>query len=82
MGTILLLDGWRVMIYTRDHGPAHVHLVSPEARIKVWLNCPNGPLEPYEARGVTKAALRRLLEALEPNLNELCGEWRKVHGDL
>jgi len=35
-----------------------------------------------EARGVTKASLRRLLEALEPNLNQLCSEWRKVHGDL
>jgi hypothetical protein len=67
---------------TRDHGPAHVHLVSPEARIKVWLNCPSGPLEPYEARGVTKATLRRLLETLEPNLNQFCSEWRKVHGDL
>ena len=82
VGTILILDGWRVMIYTRDHGPAHVHLVSPEARIKVWLNCPSGPLEPYEARGVTKATLRRLLETLESNLNRLCSEWRKVHGDL
>ena len=82
MGTILLLDGWRVMIYTRDHGPAHVHLVSSEARVKLWLNRPSGPLEPYEARGITRVTLRRLLENLEPSLNQLCGEWRKVHGDL
>ena len=82
MGTLLRLDGWRVMIYTRDHGPAHVHLVSPVARAKVWLNCPGGPLEPYEARGVTRATLRRLLEALEPNLDQFCSEWSKVHGDF
>lgn len=82
MGTILLLDGWRVMIYTRDHRPAHVHLVSAAARVKVWLNCPAGPMAPYEARGVDKAKLRKLLESLESELNRLCSEWRKIHGDL
>ncbi|MBI5921768.1 MAG: DUF4160 domain-containing protein [Betaproteobacteria bacterium] len=80
--TILLLDGWRVMIYTHDHGPAHVHLISAEARIKVWLNCPAGPLEPYEARGVNRVTIRRLLEALESALNQLCHEWKKIHGDF
>ena len=82
MGTVLVLDGWRIMIYTRDHGPAHVHVISATGRIKVKLNCPNGPLDPYEARGVNRGTLRKLLESLEVELDRLCSEWRNIHGDL
>ena len=50
MGTLLRVGNWRVMIYTLDHAPAHVHLVGPEGRAKIALNCPKGPTVPIDCR--------------------------------
>lgn len=80
MGTLLMIDGWRVMIYSRDHAPAHVHLVSPDGRAKIALNCPEGPVVPIEARGMSTATLKRAVQSIESELSALCRAWRNVHG--
>ena len=37
MPTILSFRGLRVVIYTNDHWPPHVHVIAPEARAKIAL---------------------------------------------
>ena len=37
MPTILRFRGLRVMIYTHDHWPPHVHVIAPEAQAKIAL---------------------------------------------
>ncbi|MFM9971453.1 MAG: DUF4160 domain-containing protein [Burkholderiales bacterium] len=68
------------MIYTRDHGPAHVHLVGPDGRAKFALNCPDGPAVLIEARGVDASTLRRALVSIGNELSMLCRTWREIHG--
>ncbi len=58
MGTVLRIGNWMVMIYTHDHGPAHIHIVGPDGRAKVMLNCPSGPLRPTEIRGIDRQTVR------------------------
>jgi hypothetical protein len=80
MGTLLRIDGWRVMIYSLDHPPAHVHLVSPDGRAKIALNCPDGPVVPIEARGIDAGTLKRTLRLIENERLALCHAWRDIHG--
>ena len=62
MGTIFRIGNWRVMIYTDDHAPSHIHLVGPDGRAKIALNCPEGPAIPIEARGISSAVLKIALQ--------------------
>jgi hypothetical protein len=81
MGTVFRVGGWRVMIYTLDHAPARVHLVGPEGRAKIALNCPTGPVVPISIRGVDAVTIKSALVAIEQELTELCRIWRSMHGD-
>lgn len=80
MGTLLRFGPWRIMIYTNDHGPAHVHAVGPDGRAKIALNCPNGPVLPVDIRGVDPGTVRKLVALIEQELVELCATWRSIHG--
>ncbi|MFZ4536603.1 DUF4160 domain-containing protein [Propionivibrio sp.] len=69
------------MIYTHDHAPAHVHLVGPDGRAKIALNCPGGPVVLVEARGsIDEGTPRRALTQIEQALSTLCEDWRLIHG--
>jgi hypothetical protein len=68
------------MIYTLDHGPAHIHFVGPDGRAKAWLNCPNGPLQLDDAIGVDAKMLRQLVETATPEIQKFCKAWEKIHG--
>jgi len=80
MPTLLRIDHWRVMIYSLDHPPAHVHIVGPEGRARIALNCPNGPAIPIDAHGIAAATLKRIVIAIEAEIAGLCEEWRRIHG--
>lgn len=81
MATLLRFGSWRVMLYTRDHGPAHVHVVGPEGRARVALNCPDGPAVPIDGRGIDAATLKQAITLIGNELERLCREWRSIHGN-
>lgn len=68
------------MIYSRDHAPAHVHIVGPNGRAKVALTCPDSPAVPIDARGIDARTLKRMLELIESELSALCRNWSEIHG--
>lgn len=80
MGTLLRIDGFRVMIYTNDHAPAHVHLISSDGRAKIALNCPTGPAIPIDVRGIDSRVLKKVLPDINQHLLMLCQEWGTKHG--
>ncbi len=80
MGTLLRIGAWRAMIYTLDHGPAHVHLVGPDGRAKIALNCPDGPPVPIDVRGVDAAVIKKSVRLIGESLSQLCQAWRSLHG--
>jgi hypothetical protein len=71
---------WRIMIYSLDHPPPHVHVVGPDGRAKVALNCPHGPAIPIDARGIDRGTLRRIVEQIEKDHARLCSAWDAMHG--
>ncbi len=82
MGTLLRVGAWRIMVYTHDHRPAHVHAVSSGGRAKILLNCPDGPVVASDARGMDAKTLRQLLIEIENHRHFLCSSWSRQHGDF
>ena len=69
--------GYDVRIYTREHGPAHVHVFRGEQRVKVNL----APLQFSENKGFTSRELRTIRGLLEDNLQMILREWERLHPD-
>lgn len=81
MPTILRMDGLRVVIYSNDHRPAHVHVIGSEGEAVFFLNCPDGPPGLRERYGFKRTEVGRIQDALVGVLATLCTEWRKLHGN-
>jgi hypothetical protein len=80
MAAILTINGLRVAIYMKDHGPAHVHVAGNGVEAVFKLNCPGGPPELRDSYGVPKKQLVRIRVALAGHLGLLCDAWRWIHG--
>jgi hypothetical protein len=81
MPTVLWINGLRVVIYSNDHSPPHVHVIGGDRSAKYLLNCPDGPVAVEWARRFRIAELRQIERELNKNLDHLCEAWREIHGD-
>ncbi len=79
MPTILQLNGLRIVIYSNDHRPAHVHAIGRGHEAVFRLNCPHGPPELRENYGFSRRELEQLLDELTRNTSLLCEQWRQLH---
>jgi hypothetical protein len=79
--SILRIDGLRVVVYPNDHRPAHVHVIGNGREAVFFLNEPGGPSELRENFGFSTKEVRHIKNRLDANLNLLCDEWRRVHGE-
>ena len=83
MPTVLRLGNVRVVIYSNDHPPPHVHAIkADEARAKFNLNCPDGPVELVEQEGFKLADIRQIGTAIADNLAAICAKWSEIHGQV
>ena len=74
-----------VTIQTRDHRPAHVHVDSPDASVKVDISGPVPKILPVskKKRAKSSAAFERKALKMVGDKLELCqAAWRKYHGSL
>lgn len=81
MPTVANIGGLRVVIYSNDHRPAHVHVMGSGKEAVFLLNCPDGPPALRENFGFSRVELNRIQQALMNILASLCAEWRRIHGD-
>ncbi|MFT4180021.1 MAG: DUF4160 domain-containing protein [Thermomonas sp.] len=81
MATVLKFLGYRVVIYSNDHRPCHVHVMNVEHEAIFELHCPHGPPSLRENHGSRKARLNLIASRLQDNLNHLCRQWRNIHGN-
>ena len=79
MPTVLRIGGLRVVIYSEDHRPAHVHVVGEGEAVFV-LNCPDGPPRLDGAHGFKAQVLARIENELSACLKDLCTAWSRIHG--
>lgn len=87
MVTIHRSDGFRVIIYTNDHAPAHVHVIKGKKKqpgggeVKINLVASNGNPSLIWARGdLSKSDLRKAMDIVAQHQDKFIVEWKRIHG--
>ena len=81
MPTILRFRGLRVVIYTNDHWPPHVHVIGPGREAKVALGAEGQHPSLVSNEGLSREQLARALVEIDRNRDLLMQRWREIHGD-
>ena len=71
--------GYRFVIYTLDHEPAHVHLTGP-GQAKINLMGPGGAPELVSSVGIKRSDMRRLFAEVVERREEFLKAWERIHG--
>lgn len=71
--------GFRFVIYTADHEPAHVHITGP-GQAKINLLGPDAEPEVVWSIGIKRSNLRRLLAEVTEHRRHFLEEWERIHG--
>ena len=71
--------GFRFVIYTADHEPAHVHITGP-GQAKINLLGPDGEPEVVSAIGIKRSDLQRLLAEVIEHRSQFLKQWERIHG--
>ena len=72
--------GFRFVIYTLDHEPAHVHIIGAEGQAKVNLLGPEGEPELVSSIGMKRSDIRRLFAEVVARRDGFLLEWERIHG--
>ena len=70
--------GYRFVIYTSDHEPAHVHVIG-DGHAKINLVGRDGVPELVFSIGIKKSDMRRLLAEAMDHREELLERWERIH---
>ena len=73
--------GYRFVIYTSDHDPAHIHITGP-GQAKINLIGPDGKPELVLVAGIKRSDMRRLMSEVAARRDEFLQEWERIHGEL
>ena len=76
MVTVHRAFGFRFVIFTNDHEPAHVHVFGQGGEAKVNLLTPDGLVWVV---GMSRADIRRIIEEVRSQQDMLLTEWRRIH---
>jgi hypothetical protein len=79
MVVVYRAHGFRFVIYTLDHEPAHVHITGP-GQAKINLVGPDGIPEVVSSIGIKRSDMRRLMAEVVEHCDEFLKEWRRIHG--
>ena len=79
MVTVLRADGLRVVIYTNDHQPAHVHVFG-DGEAKISLIGPSGTPDLVWADRMTWGELRCAMRVVVEHQAALLQRWEGIHG--
>jgi Domain of unknown function (DUF4160) len=74
------LKGWRVVIFTNDHRPPHVHVIGAEEHARFALLCDLGQVQLMSTIGFSLRQLQLIADYLQANIAHLCNEWGRIHG--
>jgi hypothetical protein len=79
MVTVHREHGMRVVIFTDDHVPAHVHVFG-SGEAKIDLQGPNDSPELVWVVGMTRTEVRKAMQIVAENRESLIARWRSIHG--
>jgi hypothetical protein len=79
MVTVFRAYGLRVIIFTDDHLPAHVHVFG-DGHAKINLRGAGGAPELVWADSMTRAEVRRAVQLVVEQHALLLARWEDIHG--
>jgi hypothetical protein len=80
MVTVLRAQGLRVVIFTNDHQPAHVHVFG-DGEVKINLRgATHRAPELVWADAMSRGDIRRALRIVAEQQAFLLGRWEDIHG--
>ena len=71
--------GFRFVIYTLDHEPAHVHITGA-GQAKINLLGTDGRPEIVFSIGIKRTDMRRLMAEAIARRDDFLREWERIHG--
>jgi hypothetical protein len=71
--------GFRFVIYTSDHEPAHIHVTGP-GHAKVNLLGADGRPETLFSVGIKRGEMKRLLSEIAKHQTDFLEAWERIHG--
>ena len=79
MGVVHRAHGFRFVIYTADHEPAHVHIVG-SGKAKINLTGTENKQELVSVVGINQSDMRRLMAVVAEHREAFLKEWERIHG--
>lgn len=79
MVTIYRAHGLRVIIFTDDHEPAHVHVFG-DGQVKINLIGLDGAPVLVWAQGMKGNDVRRAVQIVHDQQEAFLARWREIHG--
>lgn len=79
MVTVYRAQGFRIVIFTNDHEPAHVHVFG-DGEAKINLIGPDDAPELVWAVDMTRADVRRVIKIVIEQRERLLTHWSAIHG--
>ena len=79
MVTIYRAHGLRIVIFTDDHEPAHVHVFG-DGHAKINLIGPDGGPELIWAEGMKRNEVRCAMDVVIERHADFQARWREIHG--
>jgi hypothetical protein len=81
MVTVFRVRRFRIVIYSNDHPPAHVHAIGPECDARIALGEEGEHPRLMTNDGLTRAELEEVLTEIGEQVDVLRLRWREIHGD-
>ena len=79
MGVIHRAHGFRFVIYTADHDPAHIHITG-SGQAKINLIGPDSQPQLVSSVGIKQSDMRRLMAEMIKRRDMFLQEWERIHG--
>jgi hypothetical protein len=80
MPTVIRFDGLRVVIYTDDHRPPHVHVIGRGCEAIFRLTGPASLSVLQENFGFSRTEIARIRQRLDASMAILRAAWESIHG--
>jgi len=80
MPTILLINGFRFIIWPDDHEPPHVHVFKADGEAKVGIGDSTQAPVLVSIYGFNKREATFIWRAVAAHQEELLQAWEKIHG--
>ena len=81
MVTVFRVRRFRIVIYSNDHPPAHVHAIGPECEARIALGRVGEHPRLMTNDGLTRVELEEILTEIGDQIEVLRLRWREIHGD-